>query len=85
MSWHIEWMEAAYVGVALADEGDEMPDGQIIETDYALTLMGDQGVVIQGTGREMRALLARITEALLPVMHESDPGLGARVVAATCM
>jgi hypothetical protein len=77
MSMHVEWDTASTCEVTMAIPGEDMPDGQNIDSDkWGLMLGGDGGgmLVVEGTPAELLAFAARVTEAVALVGNLAEQG-----------
>lgn len=72
MSVHVEWMSAKGVRPELARKGDEMADGQRIDTEYALVLGENEALVIEGSLAELQKLATGIQSLLYDAIRAHD-------------
>lgn len=64
MGIRVEWAEAAYTTVSIATAGQPVGEDEISSGKYGLTIGGDSAHVVEGSADELRALAARIAEAV---------------------
>jgi hypothetical protein len=77
MSAHVEWMPARDSFVELAEEREQLPDGQRVgKGKLALVISSDDVMAIEGTREELAALIVKAGRALgLAVIPQHRPGL----------